>query len=111
MAKSKPSYDEILKLAESYGIADNVLFRTAAERYSGQMELISISQDDIRTRGLMVEHMNVRGTVSMEPNPLIAQIPKMNDAANKTLAAMIDIIQKLGTSAPAGDKLGEFLSE
>jgi hypothetical protein len=24
---------------------------------------------------------------------------------------MLDIIQKLGTQAPAGDKLGEFLSE
>ena len=39
------------------------------------------------------------------------QLPKYNDTANKTLGVMLDIIEKLGRQAPAGDKLGEFLNE
>ncbi len=42
---------------------------------------------------------------------MAAQLPKYNDTANKTLGVMLDIIGKLGTAAPAGDKLGEFLNE
>ena len=42
---------------------------------------------------------------------MAAQLPKYNDTANKTLGVMLDIIGKLGTQAPAGDKLGEFLNE
>ena len=32
MAKQKLSFDEIMKLAEQYGVKDNVLFVSAADR-------------------------------------------------------------------------------
>jgi hypothetical protein len=51
------------------------------------------------------------GQEKIETNPLVAQLPKYNDTANKTLGVMLDIIQRLGAEAPAGDKLGEFLNE
>lgn len=111
MAKKNLSFEDIVKLAEDYGVKENVLFVSAAKRYSGQMEMIEKIQDDIHERGLMVEHVNVKGDVNMDLNPLAAQLPKYNDTANKTLSVMLDIIGKLGTAAPAGDKLGEFLNE
>ena len=33
MAKKKLSYREIMRLAEDYGVKDNVLFVSAADRY------------------------------------------------------------------------------
>ena len=111
MARRKPTFDEIMEMAESYGVKDNVLFVSASKRYAEQLELIEKIQEDLRERGLMVERINVKGDTNIDTNPLVSQLPKYNDTANKTLAVMLDIIQKLGTAAPAGDKLGEFLNE
>lgn len=111
MAKKKMTFEEIMNLAESYGVKDNVLFVSAAQRYTGQLEMIERLQSDIENRGLMVSKTNINGVVNFDANPLISQLPKYNDTANKTLGVMLDIILKIGTAAPAGDKLGEFLSE
>lgn len=111
MARKKLNYDDIMALAESYGVKDNILFASASQRYIGQLEMIEKIQEDLHDRGLMVGHTNVKGDVNIDMNPLASQLPKYNDTANKTLGVMLDIIQKLGTQAPAGGKLGEFLSE
>ncbi len=111
MAKVKQSFDEIMELAEQYGVKDNVLFVSAAERYAGQMEMIRRIQEDLDKRGLIYGTIGSTGQEKIEANPLAAQLPKYNDTANKTLGVMLDIIGKLGTQAPAGDKLGEFLNE
>lgn len=111
MARVKTSYKEILELADQYGVKDNVLFVSAATRYDGQLEMIRKIQEDLESRGLVVESIGSTGQKKVEANPLAAQLPKYNDTANKTLGVMLDIIQKLGTAAPAGDKLGEFLNE
>jgi len=110
MAKKKLSYREIMKLAEVYGVKDNVLFVSAADRYAEQMKLIGEIQASLG-EGLLMETIGSMGQKKVEANPLVAQLPKYNDTANKTLGLMLDIIEKLGTAAPAGDKLGEFLSE
>jgi hypothetical protein len=75
------------------------------------MEMIRKIQDDLDNRGLIFEVIGSTGQQKVEANPLASQLPKYNDTANKTLAVMLDIIGKLGSAAPAGDKLGEFLSE
>lgn len=111
MAKQKVTFDDIMKLAEQYGVADNVLFVSASRRYTEQMEMIQKIHDDLNERGMMIEKINVKGDTNIDANPLVSQLPKYNDTANKTLGVMLDIILKLGTAAPAGDKLGEFLNE
>ena len=111
MARKKLSYREIMKLAEQYGVKDNVLFVSAADRYLGQMETIRNIQEDLDERGLIFEVIGSTGQKKIEAHPMAGQLPKYNDTANKTLGVMLDIIAKLGTPAPAGDKLGEFLSE
>ena len=110
MAKQKLSFEEIMELADAYGVRNNVLFVSAARRYTGQLDLIDQLQKDIKAIGLTVEKTNVNGDKNIDANPLVSQLPKYNDTANKTLGVMLDIIQRLGTAAPAGDKLGEFLS-
>jgi len=111
MAKKKLSFNEIMKMAEQYGVKDNVLFVSAADRYTGQMEMIKKIQDDLDERGLVFEVIGSTGQKKIEAHPMACQLPKYNDTANKTLGVMLDIIEKLGTEAPAGDKLGEFLNE
>ena len=111
MAKVKQSFDEIMELAEQYGVKDNVLFVSAADRYAGQMEMIRKIQADLDDRGLVMEVIGSTGQKKIEAHPMASQLPKYNDTANKTLGVMLDIIQRLGTEAPAGDKLGEFLNE
>ena len=110
MAKKKLSFDEIMELAEQYGVKDNVLFVSAAERYAGQMKIIEEIQEALKA-GLLIKTTGSMGQEKVDTNPLVPQLPKYNDTANKTLGVMLDIIGKLGTAAPAGDKLGEFLSE
>ena len=109
MAKKKLSFDEIMALAESYGVKDNVLFVSAADRYASQIKIIDKMQDNIG-EGLLMKTVGSMGQEKVETNPLVAQLPKYNDTANKTLGVMLDIIQRLGTTAPVGDKLSEFLN-
>ena len=111
MARKKMTFDEIMDLADSYGVKENVLFVSAASRYAGQVEMIEKIQEDLRDRGLIITKINTNGDDVPIANPLAAQLPKYNDTANKTLSIMLDIIGKLGSAAPAGDKLGEFLNE
>ena len=109
MAKKKLDFDEIMELAKTYGVDDNVLFVSAAERYAGQTKIIQKMQENV-AGGLLMKTVGSMGQEKIETNPLVAQLPKYNDTANKTLGVMLDIIQRLGTAAPVGDKLGEFLN-
>ena len=110
MAKVKQSFDEIMDLAKQYGVKDNVLFVSAASRYADQIKVIEEMQESL-SQGLLMKTVGSMGQEKIETNPLVAQLPKYNDTANKTLGVMLDIIDKLGRQAPAGDKLGEFLNE
>lgn len=108
--KQKPSFDEIMSMAEQYGVKDNVLFVSAADRYTEQIKIIQEMQENVSGKLLMTSTGSM-GQEKIETNPLVIQLPKYNDTANKTLSIMLEIIGKLGTQAPAGDKLGEFLNE
>ena len=110
MAKKRLEYDDIMKLAKDYGVDKNAIFVSAAGRYAVQAEMIADIREQIEKDGLMIEHKNVKGDVNVDVHPLTVQLPKYIDTANKTLSLMLDIIAKLGTAAPAGDKLGDFLN-
>ena len=99
-----------MRLADQYGVKDNVLFVSAASRYAGQTKVIEEMQEALN-EGLIIKSIGSMGQEKVETNPLVVQLPKYNDTANKTLGVMLDIIQRLGKPAPAGDKLGEFLNE
>ena len=109
MAKKKLDFDEIMALAETYGVKDNVLFVSVADRYAGQIKIIQEMQESV-AGGLLMKSVGSMGQEKVETNPLVIQLPKYNDTANKTLSIMLDIIGKLGTAAPVGDKLGDFLN-
>ena len=109
MAKKRLDFDEIMALAETYGVKDNVLFVSAADRYAEQIKIIQEMQENVAGK-LLMKSTGSMGQEKTETNPLVIQLPKYNDTANKTLSIMLDIIGKLGTAAPVGDKLGDFLN-
>lgn len=110
MARKRLEYNDIMKLAKDYGVDTNAIFVSAADRYAIQVKMIQDIKAQIEKDGLMIIHKNVKGDENADVNPLTVQLPKYIDTANKTLALMLDIIEKLGTAAPVGDKLGEFLN-
>lgn len=102
MAKQKLTYEDVMKLAETYGVSGNTFFESAADRYVGQVEMIDKIQKKIDEDGLMIEHTNVKGDTNVDVNPLTVQLPKYIDTANKTLALMLDIVKQLGKPADGG---------
>lgn len=110
MAK-RQTYAEIMEMARCYGIDNNPLFVSAAEQYVIQSEVIDMIRDALIEGGEAVTTKEyVKGRANVEPHPLIQQLPKHVDSANRTLSTMVDLILKLGTREPAGDKLGDFLA-
>lgn len=96
MAARKISYKDIMTLAEHYGVEKNAFFVSAAKRYLEQVEIISKMQAQVKQDGIMISHTNVKGVDNVDMHPLVSQIPKHTDTANKTLALMLDIVIKLG---------------
>lgn len=96
MAKKKLTYKELIRMAEAYGVESNPLFTSAAERYVAMTETIAMLREDINERGVSVSHVNVKGEENIDVNPLVPQLPKYVDTANKTLSAMLEVIQKAG---------------
>ena len=105
----QPSLDELLELAEAYGVRENELFVSACHRYVDQVALIDRMQREIDETGLLVEHVNVRGGKNLEPHPLTVQLPKYIDTANKTMTLMLDLIRQLGTKPAPPSRLQEIM--
>ena len=96
MAREKLTFEKIMKEAERYHVDGNALFVSACQRYIGQVEMIDKIRVQIDKDGLMIDHVNVKGDINSDVNPLTVQLPKYIDTANKTLSLMLDIIQRLG---------------
>lgn len=97
MAKPKSTYDELIKLAERYGVDDNALFIASAEQYDIQSQIIKEIRKSIEDEdNLMTTKEYIKGRLNVYANPLIKELPKITDSANRTLNTMLDIILKLG---------------
>lgn len=95
--KKKLVYDEIMEMAKEYGVEENALFISCANQYALQQDIIermkkSLDEDDNCT----IDKEYVKGRPNMCINPLVKELPKHSDSANRTLSTMIDIINKLG---------------
>ena len=110
MAKAK-TYNELMRMAKKYGVEKNALFVQAAKQYELQQHVLDMIRSELAAEGETTTTKEyVKGRENVCVHPLVAQLPKHVDSANKTLATMLNIIQALGQEKPAGDKLGEFLS-
>ena len=102
MAKTRTTYDELLKMAKSYGVDDNALFLAAAKQYDLQQKVIEMLKEGIEDGDLTTQKTYLKGQANDYAAPLVKELPKHSDAANRTAGTILDIIVKLG-KPPAED--------
>ena len=102
MAKKAATYDELLKMAKSYGVDQNALFIAAAKQYDLQQRVIDLLRVGIEEGDLTTQKTYLKGQANDYAAPLVKELPKHSDAANRTAGTILDIIVKLG-KPPAED--------
>ena len=102
MAKKTATYDELLKMAKSYGVENNALFLAAAKQYDLQQRVIDLLREGIEEGDLTTQKTYLKGQANDYAAPLVKELPKHSDAANRTAGTILDIIVKLGRP-PAED--------
>lgn len=96
MAGKITTYDELLKMAKSYGVDQNALFLAAAKQYDLQQKVIEMLKEGIEDGDLTTQKTYLKGQANDYAAPLVKELPKHSDAANRTAGIILDIIVKLG---------------
>lgn len=109
--KVKGTYEDLIKLAKEYGVEENRLFLSAAETYSLQMDIIREMKKEIENSSMTCEKTYLAGEKNSYANPIIKELPRHTDSANKTLLTMLDIINKLGRKQEKESALSAFDKE
>ena len=102
MAKKGTTFDELLTMARSYGVENNALFLAAAKQYDLQQKVIEMLKEGIEDGDLTTQKTYLKGEKNDYAAPLVKELPKHSDAANRTAGTILDIIVKLG-KPPAED--------
>ena len=102
MARVRKTYNDLLKMAKSYGVDKNALFLTAAKQYDLQQRVIDLLREGIEDGDLTTKKTYIKGEGNDYAAPLVKELPKHSDAANRTAQTILDIIVKLG-KPPAED--------
>ena len=110
MPRKTATYKDLLRLAEEYGVDENALFLSAAKEYEIQRKVISMIEETLANGDPIVVKEYVKGRENTMAHPLVKELPKHIDSANKTLRTMLDIITGLGIKKSVGSKLGDFLN-
>ena len=88
---------KLLALGEKYKVHQEEDFIQAARTYVEEARLIEQMRKQLKADGLTVTKEYVKGRENLTAHPLIAEIPKHVDCANRTLMNMASIIEARGT--------------
>lgn len=110
-ARKTITYDDLMNLAQRFSVESNEMFRSAAQQYEMQMKLIAKMKETIENEDMLVTKEYVKGRENVMANPLIKELPKHYDSANKTLGVMLNIIDSMGRKEKASTKLNELMNE
>ena len=105
------AYNDIIKLAEEYGVNENAIFLAAVKNYEIERQLIERMKETVDNDDAVVVKEYVKGRENASAHPLLKEITKHIDSANKSLQVMVDIITKLGVRKTAKGKYQDFLDE
>ena len=109
MAKAVSSYRKLLKFGKAFDVDKDEDFKAAAMTYAEEAELIAKMRTALEEDGMTVTKEYVKGRENVCIHPLVQEIPKHVDCANRTLGIMGDIIVKRGKKRVEGeDALSEF---
>jgi hypothetical protein len=94
--KVPTTYEELLRMAKQYGVDQNALFLAAAKQYDLQQKVIEMLKAGIEDGEMTTKKTYLAGQANEYAAPLVKELPKHSDAANRTAAVILDIIVKLG---------------
>lgn len=99
-------------MAKIYHVDDNPMFLALADQLTLQQSVIKKIKSAVNDKSnLMTTKEYVKGRKNTYVNPLIKELPKQADMANKTIAQMLVIIKELGKEEKPVTKLGEFIND
>lgn len=96
MAKPEATYADLVRMAKTYGVEKNALFLQAIKQYAIQQKVIDMIEAAIDDDSLTSEKTYIAGTANEYAAPLVKELPKHSDAANKTAQIILNIITTLG---------------
>ena len=103
--------DEILRIAEEYGVEQNFFFLTTFKRYQVQINILTSLEKKIKEDGALVTKEYVKGRENIYTHPAIGEYNKTATAANQTVTTLMKIITTLRTDSEtdAGSEILSFL--
>ena len=84
---------EILRIAEQYGVEKNFLFITTFKRYTVQLKVLQELEQAIDDNGATVTKEYVKGRQNLYTNPAIKEYNNAVNSANKTVSTLMSIIK------------------
>lgn len=87
--------NEILRIAQKFGVEQNFLFLTTFKRYQVQLSILSELEQRIKEDGSLVTKEYVKGRGNVYTHPAIGEYNKTATSANQTVATLIKIIKTL----------------
>ncbi len=108
----KDQAKEILKLAQNYGVEQNLFFVTTFERYQTQLQILDELRVTIEKDGFFIDKTCVNGETNLYSHPAVTQFNRTTDSANKTVVTLMKIITTLRDRQNGGepDPLLDLLS-
>ena len=103
--------EEILKIAEKFGVEQNFLFLTTFKRYQVQLNILSNLEKRIKEDGSLVTKEYVKGRENVYTHPAISEYNKTAQSANNTVATLIKILKDLRKDGVKEDKEKDALFE
>ena len=103
--------EDVIKVAEKYGVEQNYLFITTFQRYTFQYGMLTDLEEQIQRDGYTVKKQYVKGAKNVYANPAIDSYSKISNAANQTVNTLIKIVKSFANSTDddAGDELLKIL--
>ena len=101
---------EIIKIAEKYGVEQNFLFITTFKRYQVQLNILNDLEQKIKEDGSLVTKEYVKGRGNIYTHPAIGEYNKTATSANQTVATLIKIFKSMRNDEDDGEGEDELLS-
>ena len=101
--------EEILKIAEKFGVEQNFLFLTTFKRYQVQLTILTELEQKIKEDGSLVTKEYVKGRENIYTHPAISEYNKTSQSANNTVVTLIKILKDLRKDEASDDEASDAL--
>ena len=109
MTKPVTTYRKLLSFGKKYGVNNEEDFKAAAMTFAEEAALIATMREKLAEDGTTVTKEYVKGRENVCVHPLIPEIPKHVDCANRILTTIGKIVADRGKKAASEeDELDEF---